>query len=181
MKEKQTSLIMYISITTILALLFCAVPGIEAATLSLNETQSRPGSEVRVEIKLKSEGAQISAMNFDIEYDSSKLSVQDAVAGTAMSNANVDKTLGYNNVSDGLTRIVIYGLNQNAIGDARVAEVVFKIKEGASEGDVVLKLKNAVAASPAAEQVSLTLTDGKLTIDSGIPAPPKNLRLTSSP
>lgn len=155
-----------IRITLVLSFLVAVVPASAApsATLTVGQGIGHIGSYgVLVPINLTSiEGAQVAALNFDVNFDAAKLSVLNVTLGEAVNPEQ--KELHYAIPSTGKLRVVIYGVNQLAIPDGVIAMISFDVAMNATEGSVALTLSDAVAANPDANAVPLTTGNGALVI-----------------
>ncbi len=134
------------------------------ASLSAGQGHSHPGAVgVVVPISLISDpGAEVAAINFDLSYDSSQLTFQQVSEGDAALAA--DKIVASSSPSDGVIRVIVYGLNQTAIGDGVIVNVHFDIPLSAAQGLTPLTFSQEVAAAPDASSVPLTTTPGSIEI-----------------
>jgi len=135
-----------------------------SATLTTGSGSGNPGSVgVVVPISLASvDGGQVSALQFDIQYDSSNLNVTDVSVGTAAAAAGKIVVSGLP-LADTL-RVILYGENQTVIGDGTVVNVTFSIEDTAPVGDYSLNMVDAVASAPDATEVPLQTTAGTITV-----------------
>ncbi|OGO15221.1 MAG: hypothetical protein A2Z14_08350 [Chloroflexi bacterium RBG_16_48_8] len=141
-----------------------AAPPASGALLSAGQGSGNPGSMgVAVPITLESAaGVSIAALNFDLQYDESKLNLADVTLGVAAQAA--EKVVASSLPANGTIRVVVYGLNQNAIGDGVVANIVFDVKADATVGSIPLNFTDAIAASPEATAVELQTAAGSFEI-----------------
>lgn len=139
-----------------------------SATLAAGNGSGDPGDTgVVVAVSLSSQsGAEVSGLNFDLSYDAGRLSVGNVTIGGAASAAG--KSLAWSQPSAGTARVIIFGVNQTAIGDGTVANVSFDVLPGAAPGVSGLDLHNAAATSPTGGGIPLSLDDGSFTVN----APP---------
>jgi hypothetical protein len=141
-----------------------AAPPASGALLTAGQATGNPGTMgVVVPITLETAvGEGVAALNFDLQYDQTKLSVADVTLGAAAQAA--DKIVASSLPATGTVRVIVYGVNQNVIGDGVVANVVFDVSASATAGSVPLDFTDAVAASPEATAVELQTAAGSIEI-----------------
>jgi hypothetical protein len=141
-----------------------AAPPASGALLTAGQGSGNPGSiGVIVPITLETAvGESVSALNFDLQYDDTKLSAADVTLGVTAQAA--DKVIVSKLDITGIVRVIIYGENQNIISDGVVANVVFNVDASASAGSIPLIFTDAVTASPEADPVELQTTAGSVEI-----------------
>jgi hypothetical protein len=141
-----------------------AAPPASGALLTAGQGAGNPGSMgVVIPITLETAtGESVAALNFDLQYDETKLSVADVTLGAAALAA--DKVVVSGLPLTGIVRVIVYGENQNRIGDGVVANVVFNVSASASAGAIPLNFTDAVAASPEATAVELQTAAGSVDI-----------------
>ncbi|MCK5218453.1 hypothetical protein KAR10_02950 [bacterium] len=108
-------------------------------------------------------GENIVALQFDLDYDKDRLVFDRVTAGEAAQQAG--KEVAYNQVGSAANslRVVVYGMNQNTIGQGTVANIIFKILPAV--GRVELPIHGAIACNPEASQVEISSTsNGSVTI-----------------
>ncbi|MBF8256250.1 MAG: Cohesin protein [Anaerolineales bacterium] len=134
-----------------------------SAILSVGSASGAPGATgIGVAVSLTSQnGAEVSAINFDIAFDSSRLTVGGVSLGSGASSAG--KSLSSSQPSAGTLRIVIQG-GVLPIPDGTLATVSFNVNGGASPGASSLSLGNAIASDPLANPVPLALNNGTFTV-----------------
>jgi len=135
-----------------------------SATLTAGSGSGNPGSiGVVVPISLASvDGAQVSAFEFELLFDETKLSVSSVTVGNAASAAG--KELKSSIPAVGTLRVLLWGNNQTAIGDGTVVDVAFDISDSAPEGSIPLTFTNVVLSSPQATEVPATTVAGSLSV-----------------
>lgn len=138
------------------------------ASLSAGSASGIPGdSDIVIPVRLDpDEGIEITGLNFDLTFDTNRLSIQNVTIGSAASSAA--KTLSWLSPSSGRIRVIIFGLNQTAIPNGVMAKVTFSVNTGADPGSSSLSLSNATATDQNGVSVPLSLSPGTFTI----PAPP---------
>ncbi len=147
----------------LIPLLLCLALPLACATLTV--ASGGPGSAADLAITLALEGAAVSGVSFDVEYDAAALSVR-AAAGAAATAAA--KTLDANEPSPGRLRVIVIGVNRNRIADGVVAALTVTAKTSAA-GAFPLKLSNAAATDEDGTAVALAVLDGRFTTDSSLP------------
>lgn len=160
-----------------MAAAFPAVAQTPQAVLSVGSGSGHPGqSGVDVTVSLASQGgAQVAGLNFDLSFDSSRVSVASVRIGSAAAAA--EKTLSWSGPTSNPIRVMIFGVNLKVIGDGPVAVVTFDVLAQATPGTFALALSNAAATDPAGNKVDVTTTDGSFTV----PAPTATPTSTVTP
>lgn len=140
--------------------LFCSTAfGLNAAVLAVGNMTVGPGQTASVNVALSSAGAQVAAPQFDLSYDKTALTVAVGL-GTAANTAG--KTLHTKDLVTG-QRVILAG-GQSAIADGAVASLTITVAANATLGKRTLNLANVVAADPAANAVSMTVTNGGVNV-----------------
>ena len=141
----------------LVSVVMCWTVFAEATSLSIfpDPLVGPPGDTVLTSVEYTAQGAQVVALQFDVLYDPSALSLSDAQAGSAATLAGKDFFL-FNTFSPGDTRFLIFGLNQNVFGDGSVADLTFQVSLNAPAGPYNLSLSGLVAADPNANAVLIT-------------------------
>ncbi len=144
------------------ALLFCCQAF--AATMTVGQSDGHPGeTAVSVPLTLNSSpGDIVAALQTDAKYDPNALTVTSISSGPSATAAN--KTVSFSTQTPGIVRLIVAGLNQNAISDGVVAIMVFDIAQGASTGVQTIQLAGALAADPTGSAVPIETTPGSITI-----------------
>ena len=114
----------------ITALLTAAVSANAAPNVKLGSVSGDAGSSVIVPMTLTSNGFNSCAIEYTINYDSTRLEYQSVSTGSAASSAG--KEAHASNAAPGTIKISVFGINSNAIPDGVVANLTFRIKNGAS-------------------------------------------------
>lgn len=116
--------------------------------------------QVTVPIKLTSTNNP-AGLQFDLRFDSSKLTFDRLNAGPAATAAA--KSVTQRVQPNGDVRVIIIGLNQNTIADGTVAEAIFTTT-GNSGDTAAVELIEVKASDVTAKEVTSTKTDGVVTI-----------------
>ena len=150
-------------------------------TLSVGSGSGLPGSTGKlIPVSLGSNTA-ASALQFNLNFDSNKLTVSQVSVGSAASGKTVES-----NVSSGSVSVVIYG-GTSTIGNGTLVNVTFNILSSASAGQVPLTLSNVVASDSNANTVQVTTSNGSITILQAAPSstpihtPTRTLTATVTP
>ena len=139
------------------------------ANVSLSEVAADSQGGALVEVALASAGQVLSAVQFDISYQSQALVFSVSPVGTL---AIQGKSVWTSSPQPGLERILIVGLNQNALIDGVLATLSIQVTGGASPGVYPLGLTNAVASDPTGGPVPLSTGDGGVVVmGTGVTAP----------
>ena len=117
--------------------------------------------QVVVPINLTSVNNTPAGLQFDLNFDNSKLSFVKMNVGSQTSAAG--KTVTPNVLPNGNVRVLITGLNTNTIADGTVAEAVFTTT-GNTGDTAAVALIDVKASDVSAQEISATKTDGTVTI-----------------
>jgi uncharacterized protein (TIGR03437 family) len=129
------------------------IPGAAwCAHLQATDTAVAPGSTVEVPITLASDGAAVAALQFDLEYDPSAMSVT-AMPGNASRSAA--KHLYSAELAPNKRRIIIVGWNQTTIQDHVVVRLLISARRAASPSSYNLSFSNMVAAGADGQSIPL--------------------------
>ena len=148
-------------------ILFCLLggSGLWAAALSLGRLSLKAGESVEASLSFLAQGALVTAIQFDLDYDDAQLRIT-ASAGPAAFRA--EKDLAVNG-----KRYVIAGLNQNALSDG-VLVVLRLSASGSVAGSYPLRLTRVVATDKDGRAVGVTASDGTVTVEAPVGAPQVN-------
>jgi uncharacterized protein (TIGR03437 family) len=139
------------------------------ANISLTEVAADSQGGAVVEVALASAGQALSAIQFDVSYQSQALVFSISPIGTL---AIQGKSVWTSSAQPGLERILIVGLNQNALIDGVLATLSIQVTGGASPGVYPLGLTNAIASDPTGGPVPLSTGDGGVVVTgTGVTAP----------
>jgi hypothetical protein len=104
-------------------------------------------------VQYSAHGALVAGLQFDVLYDPSPLSLTNAPAGKVVGLANKSLTLSH--PSSGDTRFLVFGVNQDIIGDGNVADLTFQVRLNAPAGPHKLYLSNIVGVGPNGNPVTV--------------------------
>jgi hypothetical protein len=132
-----------------------------AATVSLGNVSGNAGQTLTgISVTLQNQGAQISALQFDVVFDKTSMGIT-ATTGTAASDAS--KSVAQNQLPTGL-RVIVAGLGQDLIGDGTVANLKIIIGAAAASANYPLTLTNVQASDANGVLVPITGTSGNLAV-----------------
>jgi Cohesin domain len=119
----------------------------------------RGGTDIPVSISLKSlNGAQVVGLNFDLTFHADRLSVASVALGSAASS--VGKSIAWSQPDANRIRVLIVGLNLDAIPNGTVAVVTFNVLPAARRGATPLALTDATASDPATQPIAVKIGNG---------------------
>ena len=131
-----------------------------SASLSAGSGSGLPGSSVDLTISLAPGSANVCTLQFDLGLPSSLTYVSTSTGSAA---AAASKSASANPVSGGI-RVLVFGLNVNTIGTGPVAVVRVAIASGTPAGPLTVGLSNLAASDPSGNSISITETDGTVTV-----------------
>jgi len=161
--KKATYLLLMLALLLPVAIPASAAPG--TAIFAVGQGSGYPGSTgINIPISIDTGGLDVAAVNFNLTYDASKLVFQSISAGSSATQAG--KSLESNAETAGVVKVVIYGLNQTAVGNGVLANAVFAIKGDAAAGTTSLDLVELTAAAPDASEAPSDKIAGSIEIQS---------------
>ncbi len=131
-----------------------------ATTLNVGTASGLPGSNLDLVVDLAPGTNSISTLQFDLLLPAG-LTYQATAAGTAAAAAQ--KTAS-GSAQSGWVRILIFGLNLNAIGAGPVAIVTLSITSGTAPGNLPVPITNITASDPSGLVMSALGIDGSVTV-----------------
>jgi len=146
----------FFAFTMLIGLLLSWTVCAEAATLSFSTDPlvGVPGNTLPTSVVYSAQGALVSGLQFDVLYQPIALDLSNSLAGSAATLAG--KNLNFNLIAPGNTRFLIFGLNQNIIGDGSVADLTFKVNLNAPAGPYSLFLSGIVGSDAIGNPVAIT-------------------------
>ncbi len=139
---------------------------VTAATLSVASGTSRPGGSVILPISFRSDASVISALQFDLIYDSSVISLNTTVGEILRGSGG---RLSIADIGPSRKRFVLYGLNQSPIPDGVAANLIVNLAATAPANTYALQLSAIQGATPSGDYAPLNGADGFVSIqDSGV-------------
>ena len=176
MKKRITATL--ISVVLLFALVGGAAAQSALAVISIGNSSGSPGDTVIVPINLSSQGgAQVSGVNFTLNFDGSRLSVSQIDTGSAALAAG--KSVGWSPTlipCTGTCNLIIAGLNANVISDGAIAQVHFSVLPLASGGTSFLTISSVIASNPLATAIPSSVNNGSFQVitPTNTPVPPTN-------
>ncbi len=135
----------------------------QTASLSVGTASGSPGASVDLSVSFSAGSTTVSGFLFDLGFPSS-LSYGSVTTGSAASAAG--KGASANSISGGV-RVLIFGVNQTAIGSGPVAIVHLNIAAGAAAGTIAVNIGNISASDPSGNPVTVSGSGGSVTVLGG--------------
>jgi hypothetical protein len=133
-----------------------------AAELSMENATVSSGERTTVAIRLKANGASVTALQFDVEYDVNALDLNGQV-GTA--GASASKQLKQSDLEKKGKRFILFGLNHNIVPDGAVIVLALQRKSGVTGKSYPMRLKAALATDAAADSVPLKVANQEMVVN----------------
>ena len=135
--------------------------GARGAQLAANALTLPPGSSGIVELSYSSMGDQVTGLQFDVQFDSSALSVL-MIPGPVLRSAT--KNLYGADLASGWHRTLVAGLNQNSMTDGAIVTLFVNVLPGATVGTYGLGITNSLGADSSGNAVTVTGALASITI-----------------
>jgi len=145
-------------------LFFLACGAAGGAQLTLPAVNAPAASTVLIPITLT--GSSLSALQFDLQFSSPILTLNPTLGPSARAGG---KSLNLWQVYPGVWRFAVTGLNQTAIPDGTLLNLLVSVRADAFPDTYPLQFLNVSACDPAAQPVTLSSQDGSLVVQ-GDPA-----------
>jgi uncharacterized protein (TIGR03437 family) len=136
-----------------------------SAQLSLPAATSSPGSIVLLPLAFASQSDSVAGVQFDLQFDSVNLSVNATLGDSAR---GAGKSLYLWQLSPGLWRFFILGLNQAQLTDGNLVNLFVNVNAAAYLDTYPVQLLNIVAGDPSGNAVTTTETDGSIAVQGDI-------------
>jgi uncharacterized protein (TIGR03437 family) len=149
----------------ILWFLLLLVPSAHPADIFLPTESAAPGSSVYLSVAFVSRSALVSAIQFDLNYDGSAMSL---IALAGESTRTSGKLLYQADLGSNSKRFLIAGLSQSAIPDGFLIGLFGNLNPSASKGTYALKLSNVVASDGDGKAIPVTAVEGSIGIQGTI-------------
>ena len=140
---------------------FAALTAAHCAELSLPTTTAPPVSSLLLPVTFSSQSSFVTGVQFDLQYDSSALSLSATVGESARTSR---KTLYLWDLSPGQRRFLIVGLNQDPIVDGTLINLFASVSSNAAGGTYPLQLLNVVGTDSSGLAVTVMAIDGAITV-----------------
>lgn len=153
-------------------ILFAGQAMAQSASVSVGSASGAPESVVSLPVGFTAGATGISALQFDLIFPSSLT----YVSNTAQPAADAAGKKVFGNAIAGGARIIVFGVNNAAIGSGDLAVVHLKIAAGVS-GNVSVSIKGVVASDASGKPVSISGSAGNIAIvsSSAATAPAKTI------
>ncbi len=132
----------------------------QSALLGVGSDSGLPGETISISVGFTPGSTPVSTLQFDLIFSSS-LSYVSTSTGVAASAAGKNAT---GNAISGGVRILVFGLNQNAIGLGALANVQLRISPSAPVGLIPITLTGIVASDPLANPVPISWNAGSVSV-----------------
>jgi uncharacterized protein (TIGR03437 family) len=132
-----------------------------SSQISLSSQSAGPGTSVVISAVFSPQGDLISALQFDLQYDPSAMSLG-VTAGDALRNSG--KSLYYTDLAPDRRRFIVVGLNQNAISTGALINLFVNLSASVSNGTHTLVLSSVFSADVSGYPVLTTSTDGAVRV-----------------
>ncbi len=144
-------------------LVICAllIPSPAAAqTVSVSSVSGPAGSSVDLTVNFAPGIPSVSTLQFDLGFPSS-LGFDSVLTGTAATNAGKSAS---GSIIAGGARILVFGLNQNAIGSGAIAVARLNIAPGTSPSAFTVTIGNILASDPDGGNITAFGSNGSVTV-----------------
>jgi len=143
------------------SVLFVHVLGAVASQVSLPDQSAAPGSSVLLPAMFLSQGASVSGIQFDVQYDSSAMDLV-AIVGEAARNSG--RSLYYADLAPNVRRFLIVGLSQDVIADGALITLFANLHPNSTSDVYPLAFSNVAGTDPYGNPVPVSAADGSITI-----------------
>jgi hypothetical protein len=153
---------------------------LEAATLTAGSNSGVPGDkDIPIPINLSSSSSEdISGFNFDLNFDTSRLSFQEVTLGPK--SAEAGKSLSTSRPSADVVRVIVIGFNQNIIENGTVLNFTFDILSSAPAGTAELNILDPSISDPQGKLLTVSTENGEIVVD-GNPTDSTTTTSTNNP
>lgn len=148
--------------------LFALAPTLVGADLSLPVEITGQGTSLSISLSITPGTEALSGVQFDLQYDSSVLSVV-AIAGDAPRAAA--KSVYFNDLSPGQRRFLCIGLNQNLMPAGTLLNLLINLSPNAAAGTYALDFANLLGTDALGNTAPLTGLGGAITIQGNSGSP----------
>ncbi len=137
--------------------------GVQAARLALDTVTSSPDDNATLSLTFMAENDTVSTFQADVMFPTplSYLSVADGPAAGASG-----KDVSASQINGG-ARILVFGLNQNALVDGVMATITLHVDASAPDGTYPVSIINVTASDPDAQGVPVATGNGAVTVGGG--------------
>jgi uncharacterized protein (TIGR03437 family) len=149
-------------------MLFVGLPAARSSQVLLPNPSATPGASVTSQVAFSSQASSVSGVQFDLQYDNSAMSLVAMLGDPARISG---KNLYTVDLASNKKRFLIIGLNQNSIPDGTLINLFVNLSPTAPAGVYALTLSNVSGTDPSGNALSVTGTDGAVTVSAGAAAP----------
>ena len=132
----------------------------QAPTVTVGSVTSGAGTDLDLPVTFAAGTTDVSTLQFDLTFPST-LSYVSVTTGSAAAAAGKSAS---GSVVSGGARIVVFGLNQTAIGSGSIATIRLHIAEGTTSGSLTVGVMGIVASDPAGNTVPTNGSGGTVTV-----------------
>jgi len=160
------------------ALLFASTHA-QAATVMLGDGTAVPGQgQMALPLSFQpSSGEQISVFIVNLHFDPAVAQWDSIVLEPTV--IALGKQVETHVVASGHVRLVLYGLDRQALSDGALARCLMRVLTSAAPGSSVVSLRDGVGSDPNGAERPLSLFDGRIWIDAPTDTTAPTLTLTS--
>ncbi|NWG13124.1 MAG: fibronectin type III domain-containing protein [Acidobacteria bacterium] len=158
-----------------LLLLPCAAQA-QTPSLSVGTAAGLPGTNVDISVSFTPGATAVSSLQFELTFPSS-LGYVSTATGAAATAAGKSAT---GNAIAGGVRVLVFGLNQNAIGSGAVAIITLSIAGGTPAGNIAIGIMFINASDPNGSPVTVTGTGGTVTVNAPADTTPPTISNVSA-
>src|SRR5579862_291915 len=133
-----------------------------SAHLSIDSATLPPAGSAVITVAYDSESSQASGFQFDLNYDSSVMSVS-VIPGDALRSAS--KTLYTADLSPNLRRLLMTGENQTVVPSGTLLTFVLSVRPGAASAAYPFSFTGTELAGPDGEAVYAQQVPAVITVD----------------
>ena len=133
---------------------------LSAQTISLGETLENPGETANLSIQFNPGSAAVAGVQFDILYDPAQFTITPSVGSVATAEG---KSVSMAPPVPGDLRVIIVGLNKNAIASGVIAELAVQV---AANGKPNAETIAVSAVDPYGKSLELRAKDGSVKVES---------------
>lgn len=137
------------------------IPAALFSQISVPNQPAGAGAGLVMPVLFTPQSDAVSGVQFDLEYDSSVMSVT-AVPGDAARQAG--KSVYSSDLAPGKKRFIVVALNQTPIPAGTLVTLFVNLNSNAANGRYALTISNAVGTDPDAQPVLSTSADGAVTV-----------------
>lgn len=145
----------------LLAAAILTAPAASTAELSLSAPAAAPGSIALLAVTFASQSASVAALQFDLQYDPSVLSVS-ATVGDSLRTSS--KALYTADIAPGRKRFLVAGLGANALVDGTLVNLFITVSPAAAARTYPLEFVNVAASDSSAQALPILANDGAVTV-----------------